>query len=405
MPKNPNNALFKEYEEFVGKECNSLGDLDWSNTKAFLEKISGYLERVDFLEGLRKLPDNGVLNNSIIDPKSHNRNRRDFLNPAQEEISRLISLHFNLTSIQKQAEQIADHSKALVYLWDALLAYKKYHPGTIRGQYHSNEAAFCNTIEAEIQRRKDLQSASSSNTHKNVTRVDEAVEWVKNNRLTSGVMVAAIFLGAVAVFWGQIKPFAQDIRSVFPSTAYRNAPSQKEVEEWAKTINPPKKQSQKSDDIEALAPELLEANAELRSVFNRLLSNMRETLKAYQKNRSANVYVEIPELPNNVLTPGAHYNGGAIFSRDAAWSVFLNTKDSPILEIHFMDGDGLTVGGTGIGEVDFRYDLQNKIVNVTASGVGLAAFGKSKEEIPLSDFDAASTTIIRSFLEYQLKHL
>ena len=162
-----------EFQEYLGKPCRLLGDLDWSVTKTFLESIPTDLERVDFLDDLLKLPDDGIVNNAIVDPAKHNRNTNMFVRPLRDERSRLLSRHFNLERIINQAEQISENSEALSYLWGVLRDYKKYHPGTRQNHYSPNELAFCQAIETEIKYRRDVQialgdSARISPVHYNI---------------------------------------------------------------------------------------------------------------------------------------------------------------------------------------------------------------------------------------------
>jgi hypothetical protein len=162
-----------EFQEYLGEPCRSLGDLDWSVTKTFLDRIPTDLERIDFLQELGKLPDDGIANISIVDPAKHNRNTNAFVRPLRDECSRLLSRHFNLENILKQVGQISENGEALSYLWGVLRVYKKYHPGTRQNHYSPNELAFCQTIETEIEYRRDMQislgaSARRSPVHYNI---------------------------------------------------------------------------------------------------------------------------------------------------------------------------------------------------------------------------------------------
>src|SRR5262249_28046500 len=118
------------FYDHIGRSCQTLGDLNWSETVSYLDGIPSDLEKVDFLRELASLPDDGVVNNVIVDPAKHNRNRDAFLRPLNDECTRLLARHFNLDNVLKQAEEITDNSEALAYLWRVLRAYKKYHPGT-----------------------------------------------------------------------------------------------------------------------------------------------------------------------------------------------------------------------------------------------------------------------------------
>jgi hypothetical protein len=160
---------FNEFQEHTGKQYVSLSDLDWNVTRAFLERIPTELERVDFLMGLTKLPDDGVRDGIIVNPALHRRNQEAFLAPLQKERSRLLSHYFNLEIVLHQAEQIADDGVALAYLWSVLRDYTKYHPTIRHGAYSPDELAFSNAIKTEIQHRKDLLSASVASKQTHVT--------------------------------------------------------------------------------------------------------------------------------------------------------------------------------------------------------------------------------------------
>lgn len=159
------------FYEHIGRSCQTLGDLNWSETKSYLDRIPTDLERVDFLQELAKLPDEGVVNHTIVDPVTHNRNTNTFLRPLNNERSRLLARHFNLENIVKEAERVAENSAALDYLWRVLRAFKKYHPGTRQGHFLPNELEFCKTIEAEIQFRKDVQQATASSSSINYNSI------------------------------------------------------------------------------------------------------------------------------------------------------------------------------------------------------------------------------------------
>lgn len=144
----------------IGRSCETLGDLSWSETSSYWERIPTDLERVDFLQELARLPDNGIVNNTIIDPTTHNRNTRTFLRPLHDECSRLLARRFNVEDVVRDSETMSDHAEAIDYLWRELRAFKKYHPGTQNGHYLPHEWRFCKRIEEEIQYRKDVQGAS-----------------------------------------------------------------------------------------------------------------------------------------------------------------------------------------------------------------------------------------------------
>jgi hypothetical protein len=150
---------YEQFQEYKRKRLTSLSDLDWAEVKSFLETIPTEIERVDFLSILASLPDDGISNDILVDPPRHHRNHDLFLMPLQKERSRLLSRHFNLESILNRAEQITDHREALSYLWQVRSDYGKYHPTTRQNHYQPDELAFCNAIQTEIQRRKDLSNS------------------------------------------------------------------------------------------------------------------------------------------------------------------------------------------------------------------------------------------------------
>lgn len=162
----------------------------------------------------------------------------------------------------------------------------------------------------------------------------------------------------------------------------------------------------------SLTGELAEANAEFRTIYNRLLSTTRETLNEYQKKGTANLYIAIPDLPVNLFSAEAHsYNGGATFSRYASWNFFIRNAelDTPLntatLELVLMNGDGHTVSASEIGQVRFQYDPKTKTMNILSKGVGQTAIGKAEQKMSVSDFKRAVPAIVKSLIEYQLDHL
>jgi hypothetical protein len=161
---------FAQFQEYRGKRCTALSDLDWAKVKSFLDIIPTEIARVDFLSFLNGLPDDGVINSIIVDPVRHRRNQDLFLTPLQKERARLLSSYFNLERILNRVEQLSDHRDALNYLWQVYHDFGKYHPTTRQKLYSPDELVFCNTIEMEIQRRKDLLNFSPASP---VTQIGE----------------------------------------------------------------------------------------------------------------------------------------------------------------------------------------------------------------------------------------
>jgi len=110
-----------------------------------------------------------VVDSSIVDPATHNRNRNTLIRPLNDECTRLLNRHFNLDNVLREAEGFTSHAEAIDYLWRVLRAFKKYHPGTLIDHYLPDELRFCKRIQEEIQYRKDVQAANGSSTHYSVT--------------------------------------------------------------------------------------------------------------------------------------------------------------------------------------------------------------------------------------------
>lgn len=152
---------FAEFQQRLGKQCTSLGDLDWDSIKAFSESIPSVTERVNFLDLISHLPDNGVANGYVVNPARHHRNTQAILRPLSQERISLLSQHFDLQRIRRRAEQIPNHLEAVAYLRETLESYIDYHPTIRKGSYSPEELTFVKTIESKIQLRKDLHAASS----------------------------------------------------------------------------------------------------------------------------------------------------------------------------------------------------------------------------------------------------
>lgn len=155
---------FAEFQRHIGKQCTSLDDLDWDSIKAFLERIPSAAERVDFLGFISRLPDNGVVNDTVVDPARHHRNTEAIRRPLDQERTRLLSQHFDLQRIRQTAEQIPNHLEAAAYLRGILESYIDYHPTIRQGSYSPAELTFVKTIESKIQLRKDMHAASSQSS-------------------------------------------------------------------------------------------------------------------------------------------------------------------------------------------------------------------------------------------------
>jgi len=158
-----------EFVQHLGRQCETLGDLDWPEIKSFTDTIASLLERVDFLREIEKLPDDGVVNNTLVDPAKRARNTNTVIRPLQEEIGGLLSEHFDLERIQEEAATLASNGEELEYLSRVLRDYKKYHPTTLKNSYSPSELAFCEAIKLEIQLRRDKQLALAMSEQRSAT--------------------------------------------------------------------------------------------------------------------------------------------------------------------------------------------------------------------------------------------
>jgi len=158
-----------EFVQHLGRQCETLGDLDWPEIKSFTDTIASLLERVDFLREIEKLPDDGVVNNRLVDPAKRARNTNTVIRPLQEEIGGLLSEHFDLQRIQEEAATLASNGEELEYLSGVLRDYKKYHPTTLKNSYSPSELAFCEAIKLEIQLRRDKQLALAMSEQRSAT--------------------------------------------------------------------------------------------------------------------------------------------------------------------------------------------------------------------------------------------
>jgi hypothetical protein len=157
-----------------------------------------------------------------------------------------------------------------------------------------------------------------------------------------------------------------------------------------------------------LTPELQGTNAETRTIYNRVTTDIREALRDYQKTTGTSMYVVVPDMPTNLLSSEVlQYKGAVTFSQHAAWYIHLEKETSTYatLVVEFMNGDGTTVSGSGIGAVRFSYDPNSKTMNIAADGIGKAALGKAEEKMSASGFRAKSSEIVNSLFQYQLDHL
>jgi hypothetical protein len=158
-----------EFVEYLGRECETLGDLDWSEIKSFADTISTTLACVDFLREIEKLPDDGVVNNTLIDPGKRQRNTSQVIRPLQEEIGRLLSEHFDIERILEQTATLPNNGEELEYLSGVLRDYKRYHPTTLKNSYFPNQLAFCEAIQLEIQCRRDKQLSLATSAQRSDT--------------------------------------------------------------------------------------------------------------------------------------------------------------------------------------------------------------------------------------------
>lgn len=134
--------MFSEFMRHTNREYSSLSDLEWNEVRGFLEGLPGYTDRLDFLELLAALPDDGVVNGTVVDPALSNRNHNQVLTPIRNERARLLALHFDFKNIRHRASETTDHKEAQLYLHKVLHEYYKYHPNLMGGIAFQEQWAF-----------------------------------------------------------------------------------------------------------------------------------------------------------------------------------------------------------------------------------------------------------------------
>lgn len=260
---------------------------------------------------------------------------------------------------------------------------------------------------------------NSNNPKKNIqsntppqekTRVDRALIYFKNHKLISFFIIVGIAVMALAAFTSSVKNLTKDFSSLWESEKKNNL-SEKDVEDWAKTIDEGKLKNIKDSELQKLSPEFRKLNNEVRSIYAEFILTLKNILLVYQKNNHPNLYLNIPDLPLSLFSQKAlEYKAGVIFSENAAWSIFLtsrsiNNSGHPTIQIHFMNGDGHTKGGVGIGLIELWYDLKTKVVTINSSGVGELALSYTIKNFSANDFKSNSPEIIKSIISYELLHL
>lgn len=113
---------FRQFERSIGYECDRLSRVEWAQVKEFADTIGDPLERVDFLNRIAELPDDGVRNSSIIKEQCpdgrllYRRNQEDVINPVNNERKRLLSERFDFDRLVRTASGIKDLNNRLKYL-------------------------------------------------------------------------------------------------------------------------------------------------------------------------------------------------------------------------------------------------------------------------------------------------
>ena len=100
-------------------------------------------------------------------------------------------------------------------------------------------------------------------------------------------------------------------------------------------------------------------------------------LETYRISGYPNLYVNIPDPPADVFgSEAAQYVGGAIFSRDSSWTIWIKAPGrseerlGPEIQVHLMDGDGHTKSGSGVGLVTVWYNFDQDSLKIRATGTG-----------------------------------
>jgi hypothetical protein len=208
------------------------------------------------------------------------------------------------------------------------------------------------------------------------TKVERFVNWYSNHKFISVIIIIFMVISSAKNFFDISKSLVTSAKEFWSAVMADKVASELEVQEWAKNVNQEKQKYIKQQQTQDLAPLARKRNDEIGLIYQDFLSTLTGILTAYRGNKAANIYIYVPNLPENLYLPeSSQYRGVAIFSQNAAWAIFYENdnreeKVPHALKVNFMNGDGTTKGATGIGEIRISFNAENKKVLLSSSGVG-----------------------------------
>ncbi len=238
------------------------------------------------------------------------------------------------------------------------------------------------------------------------TRVDKFFDYINNHKKISLIVISSITIVSIVSVLKSAGDGYYFIKDIWSYVSSEKLLSQEEVDDWARNQKP------KEDIItNEIDDKVKKTTSKISLVYNTFLQSLFKTTRAYQKSDSSNVYIQISKLPENFFNENIKdYRGCVTFSQNAGWSIsykdqLRNNKVIQVIEVHFMNCDGTSKGGTGIGYVQIFFDTKNNLVDISSSGVGQIAIKDINEKFTIEDFLKVCPNITKSMLEYQLQHL
>lgn len=242
----------------------------------------------------------------------------------------------------------------------------------------------------------------------NEDKVEIIIGKARNHPILSWIIIICIVCLAIV---GVVKTFTEGygiLKEGWVDFTSEKLLSQEQVNEWARNQSEQEKGEKKMGKTNEMAKKI---NSKIWLTYEYFLNSLEETLNVYQKSEFANVYIQIPDLPENLFTPDASkFLGGVIFSRNASWSISFkdqqrNNNIVRVLEFNFLDGDGKTKDGRKVGDIQLYFNIAGRVIEINSSGTGEIALSGFSNKFSFEDFKEACPALIKSLLQYQLQHL
>jgi len=237
-------------------------------------------------------------------------------------------------------------------------------------------------------------------------RVESVTRRLRRHPLAAAVILVGLGVIALATFTEAAGRLAAASRVLLAPDPLKGIPSKAAFQEWAIEYGgtrSPRHPRDPADDSR-----FDRANSVSFAAYAALRDSLYEACVAYRRHVSPNLYVDLPDIPEDVFGRSAsQYRGGITFSRYCSWGISLEKpaeadRTGPTMRITFMDGDGSIRGGSEVGSLRAWYDFEAAAVQLRSVGVVAPILEELPSTIPEREFGRAAKLIAKLLVENQI---